>query len=355
MSSSASKPGDLVCVTGASGFIGCHIVRELLERGYRVRGTVRNAADEDATAPLRKLAEDLGGELELVSADLTVSGAFDEALDSVEFVVHAASSVRLKADDPQRDIVDVAVGGTKEVFSSIEKAGCAKRVVLTSSIAAVIDDDRPVTHTFVEDDWNETATVEASPYPLSKTLAEREAWKRTEAAADTLGFDLITINPSLVLGPVYGRKHLRTSPSIIRDLLTGKFPMVPGFTLGIVDVREVATAHVEALEREDAQGRHILSNRAAPLMDVAKILRGAYPSRKIPKRRMPDFGMYVVALFDSRMTWAFLRKNLGIVRKLDNARSQDRLGVKYRSLEETILDTAKAMDELGLLEPRSSR
>ena len=348
VSNRAIQQGDLVCVTGASGYIGSHTVEALLRAGYRVRGTVRDANASAKTAHLSKIADDCGGSLELVSADLTEPGAFDAAVADCPYVCHVASSVRLTADDPQKQIVDVALNGTKNVLASIDRAACARRVVVTSSIAAVVDEEKPLAHVFDEKDWNESATLKQSPYPLSKTLAERAAWKHVETLGDDASYDLVTINPTLVLGPLLAEVHGRSSPALLKDLLSGKFPATPDFRFGVVDVREVAAAHVRALEVEDAAGRYILNNRNAALTEMAGMLRSAFPDRKTPKRTMPNFLMYGVALFDKRISFGFLKRSLSIVRRIDAHKSRDQLGIDYRSIESTVRDTGQSLVDLGL-------
>ena len=341
------QPGDLVCVTGASGYVGSHVVGQLLEAGYRVRGTVRDPSAKDKVAHLHELADETEGELELVAADLDEAGAFDDAVADCPYVCHVASSVRLRANDPQREIVDVAVEGTKNVLASIDKAGAARRVVITSSIAAVVDEARPLDHVHDESHWNESATLQVSPYPLSKVLAERAAWNHVEALPDA-PYDLVTMNPTLILGPVLAPVHVRSSPALLRDLFTGKFPMVPDFRFGVVDVRDVALAHVRALEREDVSGRHILNCRNARLTELAGILRTGFPNRKIPKHKMPNVLMYGAALFDKRLSWGFLRRNLSVQRRVDAQKSRGALGLDYRPVEATVRDTGQSFLDVGL-------
>ncbi len=337
------QAGDRVLVTGGSGYIASHIVQQLLAKGYEVRATVRNPDDRAKTDHLR--AMEGADRLELVAADLTREGDFHEPARDVRAVVHAASSVRLRAKDPQRDIVDVAVDGTKNVLDAIDAADEVKTVVVTSSIAAVIDDDKDPSYRFDEEDWNTSSNVHTAPYPLSKTLAEHAAWKRAEHA----DYRLTTINPSLVLGPVFIKTHIRSSPNVLHDLLSGKFPLAPQFRFGIVDVRDVARAHVEALERPEAQGRHILSNRGMWMREIADVLRAQYPEHKVPRFQMPNFAMYGIALFDKRLTWDFLRRNLGVERHVDNSKSKHALGIEYMPAEDTVLDTARSFVEHGLL------
>ncbi len=337
------QAGDRILVTGGSGYIASHIVQQLLAKGFEVRATVRDPQDHAKTGHLRALEG--ADRLELVAADLTGEGDFHEPARDAQGVVHAASSVRLRAADPQRDIVDVAVDGTKNVLDAIDAAPDVRTVVVTSSIAAVIDDDKDPSYRFDEDDWNTSSTVHNAPYPLSKTLAERAAWAR----AETADYRLTTINPGLVLGPVFIKAHIRSSPNVLHDLLSGKFPLAPQFCFGIVDVRDVARAHVEALVRPDAQGRHILCNRGMWMREIASMLRTEFPTQEVPRFQMPNFAMYAVALFDKRLTWDFLRRNLGVQRRLDNAKSKRALGIEYMPIEDTILDTARSFIEHGLL------
>ncbi|MFN3181872.1 MAG: NAD-dependent epimerase/dehydratase family protein [Nannocystaceae bacterium] len=340
---STLQPGDRVLVTGGSGYIASHIIEQLLRGGFEVRATVRNPDDDAKTSHLR--AFEGADRLELVAADLMKKGDFHEPVAGCKAVVHAASSVRLNAKDPQRDIVDVAVEGTRNVFEAIDAAQGIHTVVVTSSIAAVIDDAKDPSYRFDEDDWNESATVHTAPYPLSKAMAERMAWTRAEQG----DYRVVTLNPGLVLGPVFTKGHIRSSPNVLHDLLSGKFPLAPRFRFSVVDVRDVAKAHLEALLRPGAQGRHIISNRNVSMRELADILRAEHPSRPVPRFQMPNFAMYAVALFDKRLSWDFLRRNLDVERRLDNTKSKQALGIEYRPVDQTILDTARSFVDAGLL------
>lgn len=343
--------GALVCVTGASGFIASEVVRQLLERGYRVRGTVRDPKDPNKTAHLWKIADELDARdrLELVPGNLMKPGAFDAALEGARFCCHMAAAVILTAKDPQREIVDPAVHGTRNVFDAIKAAGSVEAVVMTSSISAVLDESKPRSYRHSEADWNESATVKANPYPVAKVESEREAFARVEAAA--WGGDpprLVTINPVLVLGPVTAAVHKRSSPAILRDLLTGKFPGIPNLHFGVVDVRDVARAHVNALANPNAEGRFILHNRGVHMREMAGILRAHFPGSKTPRFGLPNLLMYASAMFDKRVNFTFLRRNLGVERLYDNRRVQEVLGIEFAPIEETIIDGAKSFYELGL-------
>jgi uncharacterized protein YbjT (DUF2867 family) len=216
-----ARMSKLVCVTGATGYVGAYVVKELLARGYRVRATVRDPSDTKKAAHLTALPRAVEA-LELSAGDLERQGSFDEALRGCDLVVHTASAVTLAAKDPQREIVDVAVNGAKNVLSAAVRAKVS-RVVLTSSVAAVAGEDRPLCHLFTEADWNETATVKSDAYGLSKVLAERAG---REIARDA-GLTMVSILPSLVLGPVMTAQHLRTSPAVLFEVMSGKWPGVP--------------------------------------------------------------------------------------------------------------------------------
>ncbi len=341
-----SDQGAAVCVTGASGYIGTHVVRVLLERGYRVRATVRDPSDEAKTAHLRAL-----GDVDIHAGDLTVDGSFDDAVSGCRYVVHTASPVLTTAADPGRDIVQPAVDGTRNVLSAVVKAKTVKRVVQTSSIAAVYDYARPPAYVFSETDWNESAITDVLPYPKSKVLAERAAVAFRNALPAAEQFELTAINPTFVFGPVDAQIHLRTSPQLVSELLRGKLPAIPDFFFNLVDVRDVAEAHVRAMTHpsETLADRYICFAEELHMAEICRRLRAMFPGRPVPRWSIPTPLVYAYAVFDRRLTWSYLRRALGRRIQLDARRVRDALGVTFRPIDETLRDTGQSMVDRGFV------
>ena len=257
MASGVVQPGELVCVTGANGFIASHLIGQLLEAGYRVRGTVRNPDDPGKTAHLMAMAKACGAaeRLEFAAADLMVPGSFDAAVAGCAAVVHAAASVVFNHPDPREGIVAPSVDGTRNVLESVRKAGSVRRVVHTSSMVAIYGWDRPTDHVFTEADWNTASTLRNDPYGVAKVEAERAARAFVDALPDDECFELVHLNPGMVFGPPLIKAHAKASPRLVRDVISRAQPGVPKLMLSVVDVRDVAGAHIAALQRDEVQSK----------------------------------------------------------------------------------------------------
>ncbi|MCZ6631358.1 MAG: SDR family oxidoreductase [Actinobacteria bacterium] len=258
-----------VLVTGATGFVAAEIVKQLLEAGYRVRGTTRDVARSEADGHLAALSG-AGERLELLEADLVDPGAFDTAVLGCVYVIHTASPFVLDVEDPQRDLVDPAVNGTTSVLESVSKTGDVRRVVLTSSFAAMSGE--PKDSPWSEDDWNDVSSLDSGAYAYSKTMAERAAW-------DFMGdndrsFDLVVINPTGVIGPSIVPR-LNQSHSVFVSATNGEIPGIIDLSFPIVDVRDVAKAHILAMENPGAAGRYLCSAETRSMRQNFELLKEA--------------------------------------------------------------------------------
>ena len=340
------EPAFRVCVTGATGFVASWLVRELLERGVAVRGTVRRVAAADHLRALPGAAE----RLELVEADLTAPDSFAPAVRGCTAVFHTASPYVIQVDDPQRDLVDPAVNGTLGVLRACAAASEVLRVVLTSSMAAVTDEP-DARRVLTEADWNEKSTLLRNPYYLSKTMAERAAWTFVER--ERPGFDLVALNPFMIMGPSLA-PGLNVSNKIIADLVNGVYPGILSLTWGIVDVRDVAHAHVRAAEVPAARGRYLLVQEPAVSMrTVVGWLReaGYGDGTKLPSRAMDNaLGNLLVRLnsyVQPAGVGSYLRTHIGRVPRYDTTRVRQELGITLRPTRETVLDTARDLERQG--------
>lgn len=335
-----------VCVTGAAGFVASWLVRELLEKGVLVRGTVRRVASADHLRALPGAVE----RLELVEADLTVPGSFEAAVRGCTVVFHTASPYVIQVDDPQRDLVDPAVNGTLDVLRACVKASDVARVVLTSSMAAVTDEPDS-SQVLTEADWNEKSTLQRNPYYLSKTMAERAAWTFVERERPS--FDLVAMNPFMIMGPSLG-PGLNVSNKIVADLVNGVYPGILSMTWGIVDVRDVAHAHVRAAEVREAQGRYLLVQEPPVSMrTIVGWLReaGYGDGTRLPSRALDNaFGNLLVKLnsyLQPSGVASYLRTHIGRVPRYDASKARKDLGLTLRPTRETVLDTARDLEQQG--------
>ncbi|KAG0568141.1 hypothetical protein KC19_7G189600 [Ceratodon purpureus] len=267
--------GKTVCVTGASGFIASWVVKLLLERGYIVRGTVRNPEKSKHLLELPGAGE----RLKLVEADLLKPGAFDSAVQGCDGVFHTASPFFHKnVTDPDAQLIDPAVKGTLNVLESCAKAK-PRRIVLTSSVAAVSYTPKKEGASVVDESFfsdPDLCRKEQRWYVLSKTLAELAAWDYVKEH----NLDMVTINPTMVIGPVL-QSAMNTSTETVLEYLNGTTKTFANFCLGWVGVKDVAMAHILAYEKPEAEGRYICNERILHNGDVVALMKNLFPQYPI--------------------------------------------------------------------------
>jgi dihydroflavonol-4-reductase len=328
----------LVTVTGASGFIGLHCVRELLERGFRVRGTVRGPKSADS---LRRalLPLDAGERLEFAQAELLSDTGWAEALRGARYVLHVASPLPKVSPKDEDELIRPAREGVLRVLRAARAAGVT-RVVMTSSAAAVNSGrERTATHVFDENDWSDLARPMGA-YEKSKTLAEKAAW---DFAREPGAPELVAINPVYVLGPsLTGADN--TSNEIVGKLLRRDVPGCARIAFPLVDVRDVAKGHVLALLAPAAAGeRFLLVSDTAWMKEIAEVLAAA--GYRVPTRELPNFLIRVVGVFDP--TVRLVLEDLGKPALMSAEKAKRLLGWSGRSMREMVLDTARAITARG--------
>jgi len=345
-----SKP---VLVTGGSGYIASWLVKYLLDDGINVHATVRDRSDGAKVGPLKRIAESAPGKLTLFEADLLDDGAFDVSMGGCELVFHTASPfVFTGVKDPQKELVDPAVTGTRNVLESANRTFNVKRVVLTSSAASVYGDNADLEQAdgdaFTEDDWNTTSNLTHQPYSYSKVAAEKAAWEMSRAQDR---WDLVVINPGFVLGPSLTMGSDSTSLKTIRQFVDGNLRTgAPELEFGVVDVRDIAMAHIKAGFTPDANGRHICVSRSMSMLEMGEVLaehfgeRSSFPTRTLPKTMVwmiaPAVGL------TRKYVWA----NVGHPLRFDTRRAREDLGVEFRPVETTLVDHFQQMIDDGLVQ-----
>ena len=343
-----------VLVTGATGYLASWVVKQLLDDGLTVHGTVRNKAKTEKYQHLMDIAAKSKGKLEIFEADLLKESSFDTAMKNCELVIHTASPFQISGlKDPQKQLIEPALQGTGNVLNTVNRTDSVKRVVLTSSMAAIYGDSIDCKDAsygiLTEEIWNTTSSLKHQPYSYSKTLAEKEAWKVAEAQQR---WDLVVINPGFILGPSLDKNNSGVSNEFMSDLGNGKFKMgAPEGTMGMVDVRDVAKAHILAGFTPKAKGRHITAGHNKSFFDIATILRKSYPDLPLPKKPLPKPLAWLVGPMFG-LTRSYVKKNFNIDLKFDNSYVQKDLGLKFIPLEKTVNDHFEQMINDGVIKKK---
>lgn len=344
-----------VLVTGGNGYIASWIVKYLLSDGVDVHATVRDPGNPSKVGHLLKAAEGAKGKLTLFKADLLQDGAFDAAMQGCELVIHTASPFVIKGlKDAQKELVDPAVKGTRSVLESANRVASVKRIVLTASVVSIYGDAADMSDlglkTFTEAQWNTTSSVDHQPYNYSKVAAEKVGWDMTKAQSR---WDFLTINPGLVLGPSLTTASDSTSLSTIKELADGTlYTGVPMLEFGLVDVRDVARAHILAGFTAKASGRHIAVAESVTLWQLVQLLKARFgDGYRWPLMVAPKFVAWLMAPLAGHSR-KFVSRNVGWPLKFDNSYIQNDLGLKLRPIAETVGDHFQQMLDDGVLKVR---
>ncbi|MBI1268547.1 MAG: NAD-dependent epimerase/dehydratase family protein [Cryomorphaceae bacterium] len=333
-----------VLVTGATGYVAGWLITELLKNGITVHAAVRNPNDERKLAHLKAASDRMNTPIKFFKSDLLEDGSYAEAMAGCELVFHTASPFTSNYKDAQRELIDPAVKGTENVLKQANQVGSVKRVILTSSCAAIYTDCTDVAAApggvLTEKVWNESASLEHQPYSYSKTLAEKKAWEISNGQKQ---WDLVVINPSLVMGPAINIGTATSeSMTLLKQMGDGTMKSgVPNIGIGIVDVRDLAKAHFNAGYMESANGRNIISGHNSSFLEVAHILNDVYGTKyPVPKKALPKWLLMLIGpSVNKSITRKFVRNNVNLPWRADNSKSREELAMNYRPLKETMIDS----------------
>lgn len=336
-----------VLVTGASGFIAQYCLAELLRSGHSVRGTIRNLARADAVRTAIARTGIDASRVEFAAADLTSDAGWDAAVTGCSHILHVASPFPLKPPRHRDELIVPARDGALRLLAAATRAGVA-RVVLTSSIAAIIyPSSGEQSREYTEADWTDPGRRDISAYIASKAIAEKAAWDyvRTTKGAP----ELTVLNPGFVHGPTLTRE-LASSHEFVRQFATGVHPAAPRAGFAIVDVRDVAAAHVIAMTHPKAAGeRFLITDRYMTFLEMAQAIAVALPdvARKTPTFTVPDFVVRLMSYVDRDVR--SILPDVGVRRTCSNAKARQVLGMQFRSPVDAVKASATSMRELGAL------
>ena len=342
-----------VMVTGATGYVAGVLIKRLLDEGLSIHATVRDLGDTEKLRLLNAIADKSPGQIKYFKADLMDEGSFAEAMEDCQLVFHTASPFKIVVDDPQKELVDPAKLGTRNVLEQACRTPSVKRVVLTSSCAAIYGDNADLGNTpngiFTEGTWNTSSSLLHNPYSYSKTVAEREAWRINDSQVK---WDLVVINPPLVIGPGVFSNSTSESFSIIRQMGDGTLKSgVPRWGFGVVDVRDLAEAHFRVGFTPRANGRYIISAHNTDLFSMSQLLLDKYGEDfPIPRKPRSKWLLWLVGpILDKALTRKMIARNIDLPWKGDNSKSKRVLGMSYRTLSDSMNDFFEQMVTNGLL------
>lgn len=338
----------LVLVTGGTGFVGSRCILQLLQQGYKVRTTLRSLSRKDEVISMMNyggIAD--ASNLSFIETDLTSDKNWQAAADGCDYILHVASPLFLRLPKNDDELIVPAVQGTLRVLKAAREAK-VKRVVLTSSFAAVGYSHKDPDTLITEESWTDGNDKSLSAYVRSKALAERAAWDFINNEGD--GLELAVINPAAIFGPGLN-KDLSGGFEIIKQMLTGKMRSLPNIYMGVVDVRDVAALHLKAMTNPAAKGQRFLAlaGNDISFRDAAKILKDHFGEKaaKVSLKQIPDWLVRIAAVFSPRARMAV--DQLGKIKTASNAKARRLLGWKPVSNEEAIIATGESLFEFELI------
>ncbi len=345
-----------ILVTGATGYIASWVIRRLLEQGHNVHATVRDLNKKASYQHLEKIAADSSGSIQFFKANLLDEGSFDAAMQGCEVVIHMASPFLVtNFKDPIKDLVDPAVKGTINVLNTVNRTESVKRVVVTSSVAATYGDAVDILKTennsFDESHWNTSSNAEHQPYYYSKVAAERKAWQMQKAQSR---WSLVCINPALVIGPSLTPSTQSGSVEVLQQFGNGMTRFgVPPMWNGLVDVRDVADAHLQAAFQTNASGRYIINAKSLTLLEMGQVLRRHFGNKyPFPKMHAPKFlfKTFGPLIGHSRK---YVELNVGYPIYFNAQKSVDELGIQYRDVESSLVEHFQQLIDDGIVKKRA--
>ncbi len=340
--------GELVLVTGGSGFLGAHCIIALQDAGYRVRTTVRSLNRASQVREMLAVGGADGESVEFCAAELSSDDGWAEAVAGCDFVLHVASPFPTVQPKDESELIVPARDGALRVLRAARDAG-VKRVVMTSSFAAIGYGTKALDRPYTEGDWTDPA-ANVSPYIKSKTIAERAAWDFVDREGN--GMELSVVNPLGIVGPVLGTQ-LSSSIEIVKQLMLGEVPGVPKVYFGVVDVRDVADLHLRAMINPAAAGQRFIAvaGDSVSIPQMAEVLRTRLGSvaAKVTKRVLPDIAVRAFSLINPSLKEVVSR--LGEVRNASNTKAVSLLGWHPRSSEDAVVATAESLVRVGIVNP----
>ncbi|CAJ0585110.1 unnamed protein product, partial [Mesorhabditis spiculigera] len=336
---------NLVLVSGATGFLGAHCIKRLLDQGYRVRGTVRSLNNAKKVAPVRKL-DPTGTRLTLVEADLNQAAGWETAVAGCDYVLHVASPFPIGGTE---ETIHTAIAGTKNVLVACANEPSVKKVVLTSSLLAICE-GHP-SGRLTDQHWS--ILDHANAYTKSKTLAEQSAWKFVKKGGHTNNFILTVVNPGFITGPPLTDEK-GTSADVISRIM-GNLPALPQIIFSSIDVRDVAAAHVAALTAPETDGQRVICTNAEPvaMVEFSKALRKEFKTQGYcpPTHTIPDWIVKLGGIFSAEM--ADVASRLGKAHSFDNSRLKSLLGGEPIAPSKSVVDMVYELIERGHIKKTS--